>query len=229
MNLNQKYVSLIVAGVVAAAVGIALVLLWPGSPSAPSSLQPLPIPPGSPVTYDDKKGNDVLRVVTPARYAVVGSPLTIAGEARGYWYFEASFPFELLDEDGNVLVSHYATARGEWMTTDYVPFSVTVPVPATAGATGTLVLKKDNPSGLPEHDDEVRIPVRFRTGTLSTGGCVITGCSGQVCGEEDVITTCEYLEEYACYREGVCERQKDGTCGWTVDAALAACVNAARR
>jgi len=28
-------------------------------------------------------------------------------------------------------------------------------------ATGTLVLEKDNPSGLPEHADELRVPVRF--------------------------------------------------------------------
>ena len=34
-------------------------------------------------------------------------------------------------------------------------------MPATS--TGTLVLQKDNPSGLPEHADELRIPVRFET------------------------------------------------------------------
>jgi len=32
----------------------------------------------------------------------------------------------------------------------------------SATDTGFLVLQKDNPSGLPEHDQEVRYPIRFR-------------------------------------------------------------------
>ncbi|KYF88003.1 hypothetical protein BE20_00240 [Sorangium cellulosum] len=30
------------------------------------------------------------------------------------------------------------------------------------------------------------------------GRCVVTGCSGQVCADQDVLTTCEWREEYAC-------------------------------
>ncbi|MEK7513216.1 MAG: hypothetical protein AAB601_03375, partial [Patescibacteria group bacterium] len=64
--------------------------------------------------------------------------------------------------DGNVIAGHYATAEGEWMTEDFVPFTSTLEFPPQPpGAVGVLVLKKDNPSGLPEHDDELRIPVRF--------------------------------------------------------------------
>lgn len=46
-------------------------------------------------------------------------------------------------------------------------------------------------------------------------GCVVTGCSGQVCAAEEVITTCLFLPEYACYRSAICEHQADGACGWT--------------
>lgn len=50
-------------------------------------------------------------------------------------------------------------------------------------------------------------------------GCAIGGCSSQVCGEagevEDIVTTCEYREEYACYQSARCEKQSSGSCGWT--------------
>lgn len=92
----------------------------------------------------------------------VASPLTVEGEARGTWYFEASFPIELLDANGNRLVMVPAQATDEWMTEDFVPFRVTLEFPAQpAGSIGTLILHKDNPSGLPEHDDNLHFPVKF--------------------------------------------------------------------
>jgi len=57
------------------------------------------------------------------------------------------------------------------------------------------------------------------------GGCHIGGCSGQLCTDrEDVNTTCEYLPEYACYGNAVCDRQSNGLCGWTQTSELAACL-----
>ena len=94
--------------------------------------------------------------------AVVKSPLTVSGEARGNWYFEASFPVKILDANGNQLGIIPAQAQSEWMTTDFVPFSTSLVFSTSTTDTGTLVLEKDNPSGLPEHADEVRIPIRFR-------------------------------------------------------------------
>lgn len=66
-------------------------------------------------------------------------------------------------------------------------------------------------------------------GTTS-GGCVRGGCSGQLCVEQgnDAISTCEWREEYACYRQARCERQEDGRCGYTQTPELAACVKNAR-
>jgi outer membrane murein-binding lipoprotein Lpp len=59
--------------------------------------------------------------------------------------------------------------------------------------------------------------------------CRVGGCSRQVCADHDVVTTCEWRDEYACYRHAVCERQSDGTCGWTPSDELKACVEAARQ
>jgi len=54
--------------------------------------------------------------------------------------------------------------------------------------------------------------------------CVVTGCSGQVCAESSMITTCEYRPEYACYKTATCERGVDGTCGWRETPELDACL-----
>ncbi len=105
--------------------------------------------------------NSMIKVTSPLPNSVVRSPLTITGEARGGWYFEATFPVKILDANGKVLGQHYAEAQGEWTTTNFVPFKSTLTFTTPTTPTGTLVLMKDNPSGLPENDAEIRIPIRF--------------------------------------------------------------------
>jgi len=104
---------------------------------------------------------DLIKVTHPSPYELIKSPLTIEGRARGYWFFEASFPVKLLDENGNELGLGISQALSDWMVEDFVPFRTTIEFEAPKTKTGTLILKKDNPSGLPENDDELRIPVRF--------------------------------------------------------------------
>jgi hypothetical protein len=54
--------------------------------------------------------------------------------------------------------------------------------------------------------------------------CVRSGCSGQICAEKSMITTCDWRPEYACYQAAKCERQADGACGFTQTPALATCL-----
>ncbi len=60
--------------------------------------------------------------------------------------------------------------------------------------------------------------------------CVKGGCSGTVCSPagEEVMTTCEWREEYACYQDATCEVQPDGKCGWTMTDALTSCLASKR-
>ena len=89
------------------------------------------------------------------------SPVTVKGKARGTWFFEASLPVLVTDSHNNVIASAAAQADGEWMTTEYVDFSVTIPF-STNQPFGFIVIKKDNPSGLPENDAQIKIPVTFK-------------------------------------------------------------------
>lgn len=106
---------------------------------------------------------DLIRLNSPRPGDVVASPLTVSGEARGYWFFEASFPVYVTNWDGLIIGEGIATAEGNWMTEDFVPFTaeLTFEKPDLYPERGTLILKKDNPSGLPEHDDALEIPIRF--------------------------------------------------------------------
>jgi len=106
--------------------------------------------------------NDLLRVTNPAKGQLITSPLEIRGEARGYWFFEATAPVEILDGNRDPIKEKYITATGEWMTEDWVPFSGTINFEDPSTETGYLVLHKANASGLQEHDMSDTIPVRFR-------------------------------------------------------------------
>jgi hypothetical protein len=111
---------------------------------------------------------DLILVSSPLPDSLVTSPLQISGRARGNWFFEGSFPVILTNWDGLIIAEGYATAEGDWMTTEFVPYTaiLTFTSPYSVGdpdfmQRGALILKKDNPSGLPEHDDALEIPVRF--------------------------------------------------------------------
>lgn len=112
---------------------------------------------------------EMIQVASPKINGIVSSPLEVTGKARGNWFFEASFPVKLLDANNNVLTVAIAQAQSDWMTENFVPFKAVVEFNRPTTQTGTLVFQKDNPSGLPEHDDEIRIPVKFDlTGEIMT-------------------------------------------------------------
>ncbi|MEK9156813.1 MAG: Gmad2 immunoglobulin-like domain-containing protein [Patescibacteria group bacterium] len=147
---------LIVFGVlIVLAGGLYAASLYAPTPTNPQEVQPR-------FTYLTSAETDDVVLDTPLLHATVNSPFIVSGEARGSWFFEASFPIYLLDAHGNMLGQGIAQAQSDWMTSDYVPFTATITFTADAqivGDAGTLVLQKDNPSGLPENEDSLRVPV----------------------------------------------------------------------
>lgn len=134
------------------------------------------VPNGPSFTQDignELEKNDLIRIDSPRPTQQVSSPLEIRGQARGSWFFEASFPVKLLDANGSTLASGIATAQGEWMTSEFVPFTATLTYAVPSVGAGTLVLQKDNPSGLPEHDDQLIVPVAL---VASAGTPLLRSC-----------------------------------------------------
>ena len=117
-------------------------------------------------TFTEDIGNELeksnlIKVSNPRPNQIIQSPLVIDGEARGFWFFEASFPVKILNKRDEVVVQGLAHAQGDWMTENFVQFRAELVFPAPSTEKGSLVLEKDNPSGLPEHANELRIPIRF--------------------------------------------------------------------
>jgi len=105
---------------------------------------------------------DGMVVSTPLANAKIESPLTIEGEARGFWYFEGSFIVRLLDPSDNEIGFGTGTATGEWMTEEFVPFEAKLSFDPGDLEGGTLVLENENPSGLAENARRLKVPVTFK-------------------------------------------------------------------
>jgi uncharacterized protein YxeA len=102
-------------------------------------------------------------VSTPLSGDRIMSPVTVEGMARGTWFFEASFPMTLVDWDGKIIAQGVAQAQSDWMTEDMVPWKGEIVfTKPDFDERGYLILQKDNPSGLPENDDSIEIPILFK-------------------------------------------------------------------
>jgi hypothetical protein len=113
---------------------------------------------------NEQEKSNLIIVDNPRPNQVIQSPLFIKGRARGMWFFEASFPVILVNWDGLIIAQGFAEARGDWMTEEFVPFEANLYFTIdkdTYSNRGVLILKKDNPSGLPENDDALEMPIIF--------------------------------------------------------------------
>lgn len=117
-------------------------------------------------TFVEDIGNElekqnIIRITKPRPNELIQSPLKIEGEARGYWFFEASFPVRLVDENDRELGGGIAQALSDWMTEDFVAFQAEIEFDNPETGKGSLILEKDNPSGLLEYEDQLIVPVKF--------------------------------------------------------------------
>ncbi len=103
----------------------------------------------------------VISVASPEPGNSVASPLVVTGEVRGNWFFEASLPVKLVDENNQEIVAVPAQAQSDWMTDKLVPFTATLNF-TTMATSGYLIISKDNPSALPTNDASFRLPVKFK-------------------------------------------------------------------
>lgn len=128
----------------------AVLIAWP-TPSQNGGT-----PPPSPTPQPFVSENVI--VTDPLPNATMPQTFTVRGQARGNWFFEASFPLQVRDPENNNVGGGIAMTSDNWMTTDFVSFEGKVVVENYSGP-ARLVLMKDNPSGLPEFEDSVEFPI----------------------------------------------------------------------
>lgn len=105
---------------------------------------------------------DQPQVTTPTANSIIRSPLTVKGQIPGSWLFEGVFPIKLLDSNSNLIWEGQGreVTPGSWQTDTVIEFTAVLTFKTKADK-GFLVLAKDNPSGLPENDASLTIPVFF--------------------------------------------------------------------
>jgi hypothetical protein len=102
-----------------------------------------------------------IKIDSPTSNQLISSPLKISGQALGGWYFEGSFPIQLIGDKGEVLATAQATAQSDWTSPEFVSFKAKLDFDAGSSTIGMLVFSNDNPSGLPQNQKQFGIPVRF--------------------------------------------------------------------
>jgi hypothetical protein len=99
---------------------------------------------------------------------------------------------------------------------------------AITGPEGVIVAGQDSPVKGPGGQSfelrvtQVYLPIKSDIGSMKP--CLKTGCSSQICADHNVVSTCEFRPEYACYQKATCERQSDGNCGFTKTPGLTECL-----
>jgi hypothetical protein len=107
--------------------------------------------------------DDLLEVYSPGPKDYIESPLVVLGRARGSWFFEGSFPVFLFDDLGQVIATAQALAESEWTTDEYVSFSAELDFERPGGQVGgQLIFASANPSGLPENERNLGVPISFK-------------------------------------------------------------------
>lgn len=140
---------LFIAGIVASGIILSACNKKPAASPAPLAT-PTPSPlvtTGVPV---QEKG---VSIEIPEPGFAIASPVEIKGFAPGSWFFEGQIQGQLISEAGKVVSTFPLKATDNWMTSEHVPFEGTAEfeVPKT-DAVIHLVIKNDNPSGLPENE-----------------------------------------------------------------------------
>jgi hypothetical protein len=82
---------------------------------------------------------------------------------------------------------------------------------------GTLATREPCGDGVSRYVDYQCCP------TTAPAPCMKTGCSGEICSDKMVISTCMFRPEYACYAATTCERNADGVCAWNKTPEFEAC------
>lgn len=103
-----------------------------------------------------------LKVTLPLPDTKVTSPITVTGIVPAGWMFEGVFPVVVLDSSEVIIAQGHAeeTVRGSWMNGKPTEFEATLTF-KTNSKNGSILLLKENPSGLPENDETFEVPVKF--------------------------------------------------------------------
>lgn len=107
-------------------------------------------------------------VSTPAKNAVVSSPLTVKGTVPAGWMFEGVIGVKLVDTTGKLIKEAQGKEvnPGSWLSGNPVEFTSTLTFKTTA-TSGNILIESDNASGDRQTVKYFNLPVTFGTASAS--------------------------------------------------------------
>ena len=134
----------------------------------------------------------------------------------------------------------------EWEIRDYHKDVIKTAVEHVGYTEGLTVLRVDEAKlfgayvvRLKKGDEEIRVNIQdgkvvdkfsSERECMADSDCVTGGCSGTICQSKDaepIITTCEWTQEYTCYKETTCSCI-EGKCQWLETPEFNSCIEEAR-
>lgn len=161
MNMKVWWSIAVILFLVIVVLVLALILI-PTPAHAPSSQGQASTTASTSSDPSPKPLHELVHVISPLPGQTVSHSLAVTGEAPGNWYFEATFPIRVTTPAGDVIGSGQCKAQSDWMTTSQVPFTATITLQSSYTGPATIVLMRDNPSGLPQNDDSLEIPISIQ-------------------------------------------------------------------
>lgn len=180
-----------------------------------------------------------IKVITPSSSSMVSSGQEVNGLARTSWFLQGIASGEVRNEKNQKIGAFTIKTDSTSKDGSFVRFKGTLLYNDPKTKTGYLVFNKAQSANSNQLTKEppLWVAVLFKETSVSDnqGGilnpgkppleCRKTGCSGQICADREVVTTCEYVEEYSCYQAARCERQQNGECGFTRTQELNSCLS----
>lgn len=174
-----------------------------------------------------------IKIVLPNSGATIVNGFNVEGVARTSWFSQGIASGDIRNEKYEKIGAFTIKTQSTLTNNSFVSFTGKLTYGDPATKTGYVVFNKANTTSDTNKNASVWVPVRFQE-TTSPGNtfltppgfkeCRKTGCSGQICADSDIITTCEFRSEYACFQNARCERQQNGECGFTQTSELTSCI-----
>lgn len=95
--------------------------------------------------------------VTPGQK--VSGKLDVTGSVKNNYFFEGNIGVDILDANKKLLKQGHGDSTTEWMTAGPVSFKATLDFTSLPKGPSFIQIRNDNPSGLPENDKFIWIPI----------------------------------------------------------------------
>jgi len=91
--------------------------------------------------------------------STISGKMAVSGIVKNAYFFEGNILLNVLDQNKNVLKTGHGSAITDWMTSGPVSFQGIIDTLGLPTGAAYIEIRNDNPSGMPENNKSILIPV----------------------------------------------------------------------